>query len=277
MKSVKCFQCGFVGWADTEQCKKCGAVRMPDPNAGSNQTPQTQQTNQPSYHNYSPRGLKKGLATASLVVGILNLCIFGILVIGSIVGIVMAIVARNRVKQYPNVYGGEGLATAGLITNIISIVMIVPIAIIAAIAIPNLLAARTAANEGAAIHVLTKIHAAEATYQATSGNGAFGTLEQLATEGLIDPELASGSHYGYRFTVNTRTSRYNDLPGFQAVGVPLTYGSSGRRSFYIDESGVIRAEDNRGAEATELTPPLNNDGYSSSSPPSRRYNSLNDY
>lgn len=273
MKAMKCFQCGFVGWADAEKCKKCGAVRMPDPNAGSCPTLQTQQNYQPLQNNYSNGELKTGLATASLVVGILNLCIFGFLLVGSIVGIVMAVVARNRIKQHPNVYGGEGLATAGLITNIISVAMIVPILIIFAIAVPNLLAARRAANEGATIQTLRKIHSAEATYQATRGNGAFATLDQLAAEGLIDPAVATGSHFGYKFTVDTRTSRYDDLAGFQAVGVPLTYGSSGLRSFYIDETGVIRGEDNRGAEATELTPPLHTDGYSSSVPPSNRYDS----
>ena len=167
----------------------------------------------------------------------------------------------NKARQNPDEYGGRGMATAGLVTSIVSvltIVIIVPIGMVAAIAVPNLLASRTAANEGSTIHALRMIHSAESTYQATSGNGAFGTLDQLAADGLIEPDLAAGRLHGYKFTVDIKRTGYNEPAGFQAVGVPLTYGSSGVRSFYIDESGVIRAGDNRGAEATDLNPPLDN-------------------
>ena len=73
-------------------------------------------------------------------------------------------------------------------------------------------------------------------------------------------------------TIETTAAVPNRLGAFHAVGIPVTYGSSGRRSFYVDESGVIRAEDNLGKEATELAPPLRDGGYSSSST-QRRYSS----
>jgi type II secretory pathway pseudopilin PulG len=271
MKSVKCPECGFVGWADAEHCKKCGVARTPDLTGDSPEFPQSYQAYQYATGGYSQRKLKKGLATASLVIGILDFFTLGMLGVGVVAGIMLAVVALNKAKQNPMEYGGQGLAVAGLVTSIVSAFIIVPIGIVAAIAIPNLLASRRAANEGSSIRALRTIHSAQMTYQATRGNGAFGTLEQLGTDGLITQDLANGLRNGYRFTVEIRSARSNESAGFQAVGVPLTYGDTGIRSFYIDETGVIRGGDNRGAVATELDDPLNANGYSSSSPP-RNYN-----
>ena len=53
------------------------------------------------------------------------------------------------------------------------LIVVVIIGIIAAIAIPNLLAARRSANEGSAISSLRTIHGAEMTYQATTGAGNY--------------------------------------------------------------------------------------------------------
>lgn len=267
MKSVKCSECGFVGWADAERCKKCGVVRLPNSVDNSSLATENHGAYQPSYGGYYDQEPKKGLAIASLVLGILNLCLTGIFFIPSIVGIVLAVVAQKRIKRDPDLYGGEGLATAGLVTNIIAAAMIIPLAIIMAIAIPNLLASRRAANEGATMATLRKLHAAEATYQATSGNGNYCTFDELAAANLVDPELAQG-RFGYKFKIEV-TNGYSTVRGtsesarFHVVGVPQTYGSSGNRSFYIDETGVIRGEDNRGREATELTPPVDTYGYSS--------------
>jgi len=271
MKSVKCHECGFVGWADAEHCKKCGALRLrnPDPTGGSPEP-------QPTYLQYQTGNpghgkLKSGFAVASLVVGIVDLFTLAGLGVGAIAGITLAIIAFSKAKRNPYEYGGKSLATAGLVTSILSVVIIVPVGIVAAIAIPNLLASRRAANESASIQTLRKIHSAETTYQATRGNGSFGTLDQLAADRLIDPELATGIHYGYKFAVDVKAGGYDEPAGFEAIGVPLAYGNTGRRSFYIDETGVIRGGDNRGAQATGRDDPLNFDGYSSNSPPSRRF------
>jgi prepilin-type N-terminal cleavage/methylation domain-containing protein len=56
------------------------------------------------------------------------------------------------------------------------LIVVAIIGIIAAIAIPNLLASRRAANEGSAQSSLRTIHSSEATFQATIGNGAFGAI-----------------------------------------------------------------------------------------------------
>ena len=272
MRSMKCPGCGFVGWAEEERCKKCGVARGSVPTGESNpaSNPQwsqpTYSQHHTSYQGYSQGDLKKGLAITSLVLGIIGFFSFGILLVGAITGVALAALALVKAKQSPQEYGGQGIAMAGLITNVLAVVIVVPIGIIAAIAIPNLLASRMAANEGSSIATLRTIHSAEATFQATVGNGKFGTLDELAANGLIDPRLARGTKNGYRFTVDVTPMRSNQPSTFQAVGVPLQYRSTGRRSFYIDESGVIRAGDNRGAAATERTPPLGDSGYSSSGP-----------
>ncbi|HKR60985.1 MAG TPA: DUF4190 domain-containing protein [Pyrinomonadaceae bacterium] len=258
MNSIKCSQCGFVCWAGAESCKSCGALLT----AGSSA---------PQAHNHFmvQRDLKKGLAVFSLVLGVINLFTVGLLGVGAILGIVLAMVAMNRAKNDPHVYGGKDLATAGLVTSVLSLVIIVPIGIIAAIAIPNLLAARRAANEGATISVLRRIHTAEATYQATAGEGSFGTLEQLADENLIAPDLADGLHSGYRYQIEL-TSGADDEPGFEVTSVPLSYPNSGRRSFFVNEVGVIRGADSHGSPATKYDPALDFDRVDEFQPPTRR-------
>jgi type IV pilus assembly protein PilA len=80
------------------------------------------------------------------------------------------------------------------------LIVVVIIGIIAAIAIPNLLAARRSANEGSAIASLRTLHGAQMTYNATSGNGNFaGDLTDLSAVSLIDQVLASGQKSGYAF------------------------------------------------------------------------------
>ena len=262
MKSAKCFQCGFVGWEGVEFCKKCGAAMTSASADGANQRQQSYGSDRPGFRGGSQAKLKTGLAVGSLVVGIVSCFTFGgLLGIGATVGIILGIVAMVKANRYPSEYGGKGLATAGMVSSVLSVVIIFPIGIIAAIAIPNLLAAGRAANEGSSIAVIRKISAAESNYQAD--HGKYGDLNALALDHLIDPGLASSPHNGYRFTI----SEHSDPAAFEATGVPVSYPMSGIRSFYIDETGVIRAADRHGAQATRLDSPL---GDSSSGSPYRR-------
>lgn len=257
MQSVKCSQCGFVGWASGVSCKSCGANL-------------SERISEPPVRNQfiRQRDLKKGLAVFSLVLGVLNLFTIGLLGVGAVLGIIVAVIAMNRAKNDPFVYGGKELATAGLITSILSLLIIVPVGVIAAIAIPNLLAARRAANEGATIATLRTLHSAEATYQATAGAGQFGTLEQLIDSGLLDPRMGFDVVSGYRYRIELTTGLDNE-PGFEATSVPNSYPNSGRRSFFVNEDGVIRATDARGGLATTHDPALS-DGLYEFEPASRR-------
>ncbi len=256
MKSAKCAQCGFVGWSDAESCKKCGAsisqaaVDIPE-------HPVENFPGNPSYNVRPQTDLKTGWAIASLVLGIANFVLLGIFLVPTIIGIVVSAVALKKAKHYPHEYGGKSMAVAGLVTNIVSVVVLIPVMVIASIAIPNLLASRRAANEGAALRSLRILHGAEQTYQATMGNGQYGTLADLQKDSLIPPELASGVRAGYRFNVEVVKDKGDGWAGFTATAVPTEYGSTGRRSFFVDESGVLRGEDSNGLEVSQSAPPLN--------------------
>jgi type IV pilus assembly protein PilA len=288
MKSVKCPQCGFVGWADAESCKKCGAEMAsqpayasaaiaPQPDYGSGESGSSE-----TVYYAPPRGgfqqdLKQGLAVTAMVVGILNFLFLGIFGITTIAGIVISAIAMKKIKRYPHLYGGHSFALTGLIMNIVSLVFLIPVLIILAIAVPNLYASRRAANEGSAINSLRKIHAAESTYQATAGRGDFGNIEDLHGQNLIAAELASGTRHGYRFQVEAVKDTGEGLPGFIAVAVPTDYGSTGKRSFFVDETGVIRAADSHGMEATKYDPPVNFErDHPSNRSASRRSQSIED-
>ena len=122
------------------------------------------------------------------------------------------------------------------------LIVVVIIGIIAAIAIPNLLAARRSANEGAAISSLRTMHGGEMTYQATTGAGAYGNLAALTAQGIVDSQLGSGSKSGYTF-VATPIAATSALPAFfDSTAVPLAatgVSATGTRSFYMGEQGVI--------------------------------------
>src|SRR5262245_41034067 len=133
MKSIKCSECGFVGWADSDTCKRCGVARSPET---TDTTYKPLQPRNVTYHDpvrtvYTAEAqLKKGLAVASLVLGIVNFFTLGVLGLGIIVGVVLSIVALSKVKQHPERYGGRQLAIAGLITNIVAVVALAPVVLI---------------------------------------------------------------------------------------------------------------------------------------------------
>lgn len=252
MKSTKCVECGFVGWSDVEHCKACGAPL----GQRSHNLPTSTPTYNANYNQWDQQeGEKKGLAIFAMILGILSFFTFGLLGVGAIVGIILSCIAMGRVKREPWQYGGKGMAIAGLVLSIVSLVSVVPVGIIAAIAIPNLLASRRAANEGSAMASLRTISSAEMVYYSTVGAGKYGTLNDLAKAGLLDAKLATGTKNGYHFTVELTTNEDN-VEGFAAVGVPITYRSTGMRSFYIDETSVLRAGDNSGGPSTKMDEPL---------------------
>ena len=105
-------------------------------------------------------------------------------------------------------------------------------------------------NEAGAIRSLQTLFASEATYQATTGNGDYGTLDELRKQGLIDPVLAEGHRFGYLFRIRREKWSTESPASIEIIAVPRTYGRTGRRSFYMNETGVVYAADKNGAEAT---------------------------
>ena len=123
------------------------------------------------------------------------------------------------------------------------LIVVAIIGIIAAIAIPNLLASRRAANEGSAQSSLRTIHSSEATYQATNGQGNFGALVDLSTNNLIDAVLASSSKSGYNFAITPVPLVVGGTAAsFHATAIPSVpagVSQTGTRKFCVTETGVM--------------------------------------
>ena len=125
------------------------------------------------------------------------------------------------------------------------LIVVVIIGIIAAIAIPNLLAARRSANEGSAISSLRTVHGAQMTYSSTAGAGQYGTLAQLNTANLIDAVLSGATgKSGYLFT-NTPVASTATTPAvFTVTAAPQTatgVTATGTRYFGIATEGVMNS------------------------------------
>jgi len=137
------------------------------------------------------------------------------------------------------------------------LIVVAIIGIIAAIAIPNLLASRKAANEASAISSLRTVSSAEATYSSTVGNGSYGAMTSLSSNGLIDGKLAAAidvanAKSGYLFAINPSAATGGYAAGFTAGAAPST-ANGGTRKFAGDESGVIVANPTTGSTGTAPT------------------------
>lgn len=129
-------------------------------------------------------------------------------------------------------------------------IVVAIIALLAAIAIPNLLRARLQANESASQAALKTIATAEVTYR--SANATYATLAQLnpapPAPPYIDPVLAGGQKNGYIFAITDVGALTPDT--FHASAVPVNANVTGVRSFCITEDGVVRVQIGGGAIAS---------------------------
>jgi prepilin-type N-terminal cleavage/methylation domain-containing protein len=125
------------------------------------------------------------------------------------------------------------------------LIVVAIIGIIAAIAIPNLLASRRAANEGSAQSSIRAVHSAQVVYQSTTGNGAFAaSLVALNGQNLIDSVLSSGTKSGYTFAVVEQAGS-NSAAVFGVYAYPVTTSGTtmtGTRTFGTTEAGVMRGD-----------------------------------
>src|SRR6476659_9493467 len=101
------------------------------------------------------------------------------------------------------------------------------IGIISAIAIPNLLASRRAANEGSAQYSLRTIHSCEITYFATIGNATYGDIAALRVQLLTDQVLGTGTKSGYSFVANP-TAPSVQPARYYATAVPVSITGIGK-------------------------------------------------
>jgi type IV pilus assembly protein PilA len=131
------------------------------------------------------------------------------------------------------------------------LIVVAIILIIAAIAIPNLLRARIAANEASAVGSIRSIVTAEVSYASTWGTGfavaianlggAVPCVASAATACILDPVLSvNGVKSGYTVKATGGAAVGGIVQTFAASAVPVTVGSTGQRAFCSDESGVVR-------------------------------------
>ena len=271
-----CQTCGMANPDSRQFCSKCGkplptaAARVaPAPaavRASSSEAP-------PPFTGDAPTS---GKAIASLVCGV-----FTFFLPASVAAIILGHISLSEIRNSAGRIGGRGLATTGLVLGYLGLI-IIPVMIVAAIAVPNLLHARVAANEASAVGSLRSINTAAIIYATRFENGFPSSLDVLGegTAGesscnqaaMLDPSLISGHKSGYVFTYTPQFPEGATAPvispkaaargctsggasGYTVTADPLQRGKTGMRSFFTDQSGVIRFSGN-GQPATAHSSPL---------------------
>jgi prepilin-type N-terminal cleavage/methylation domain-containing protein len=121
------------------------------------------------------------------------------------------------------------------------------IGILSTIAVPFIHQARLTAQEKAAVANVRTLFEAENLYHIR--NGRYGTLSELTAQSFV-PDSYDGPYLGYSFSVVTAAHYHLGI-----VAVPSEFGISGRKGFFVDESGVIRYSTD-GSPPSASSPPL---------------------
>jgi len=128
------------------------------------------------------------------------------------------------------------------------LIVVAIILIIAAIAIPNLLRSKIAANEASAVGSLRAINTACVSYSGSWGIGFPVNLSNLGpgapatstTADLIDSVIAAGTKSGYTLTYVSGAPVNGKVSSYTLTASPVVPGKTGSRYFFTDQSGVIR-------------------------------------
>lgn len=264
-----CNNCGVNLTDSAAYCPNCGRAvsreteseGMPAPApAGSFQIPKT----------YAVPEQTDGKAVASLVCGILAIFPLGLL--AGIPAIILGHLSKSEIRRSLGKLKGEGMALAGLIMGYISLAFIPVILIIAAIAIPNLLRARMAANESAAAATLRTINTAQVSYSITYPKQGYASdLARLgpgASEDCSSPDekhaclvdaivanarCAAGvwcEKGSYKFTLSPLCEEKSPCTDYVALATPVS-SATGSQSFCSTSDAVVRFH--RGAPVSEPT------------------------
>jgi hypothetical protein len=113
-----------------------------------------------------------------------------------------------------------------------------------------------AGNERCTILDLRTLHGAELTYQTTAGKGNFGNFDDLIQAGLINRRFITYVTQGYAFLVTWQDRSEISPATYSIRATPTNYGETGFRSFYINQTGVLRGADHQGQPANETDPPI---------------------
>lgn len=169
----------------------------------------------------------------------------------------MANRATNRLR---NIAGEAGFSLLELL------IVVAIILIIAAVAIPNLLRARIAANEASAANSIRKITTAEFSYNTayptvgyadvlTSLGGTIPCTPNSTTACILDSILSSGNKSGYQFVALGFSGSGSTNDNFVAGSSPQAYNQTGVRNFCSVNDGVLRSLDIAGGAPPAATVP----------------------
>jgi prepilin-type N-terminal cleavage/methylation domain-containing protein len=140
------------------------------------------------------------------------------------------------------------------------LIVVAIILIIAAIAIPNLLRAKIAANQSSAVGSLRTLNTACIAFSTSYGIyptaltnlgpiGSGGTASSSSAD-LIDSVLAGGTKSGYVFTFTAGASNQS----YSVTATPITAATTGQNMYYTDQSGVIRVDTSGTGAGASSTP-----------------------
>jgi prepilin-type N-terminal cleavage/methylation domain-containing protein len=165
------------------------------------------------------------------------------------------VIMRSRVRRR-----GRGFSLIELL------IVVAVILVISAIAIPNFMRSKRAANESSAVASLRTLATMQVSYESTYqvgyapslaalGPPAGGAPPTAANAGLIDVILAGGVKSGYVFTYTAvDTDGDGKMDAFTITAAPFVVGQTGDRYYFMDQTNVIRY--NTGAPATAASTPI---------------------
>jgi type IV pilus assembly protein PilA len=173
-------------------------------------------------------------AIASLICGLLSF-IFP----AAVAAIILGHISRSDIRKSGGRLTGSGLAMTGLVFGYLG-VSVIPILIIAAIAIPNLLRARITANEASAVASIRAINTAEIAYVASHPEAGYTcSLPDLNNPPGMIEGLVGGERHGYVFRIQGCTPKT-----YTVIAVPVAPSQTGYRAFCSREDAVIRFDRN---------------------------------
>ena len=161
----------------------------------------------------------------------------------AIVAVIMGHLSLSEIKRSAGALAGRGMAIAGLVLGYAGLA-VVPILIIAAIAIPNLLRARMAANEAFAVGCLQSYQ-----YAGNLGPGRGDCARAQLLDKSLGTEKPSKAGYVFIYNPGPEENR-GQVVSFTLEAHPVVQGTTGVRHFFLDQSGTIHMSSDGPADSS---------------------------
>lgn len=107
--------------------------------------------------------------------------------------------------------------------------------------------ANTSARDGAARVQMRTIYRAEEAFKGKKGR--YGTIAELVEMGDLNTDPKDDKLFKYSITASEDR--------FECIGTPMIYGTTGARSYFIDNTGRLRGADHSGGPASASDPEIN--------------------